>query len=32
MDGAEIPGGELDRVARYASLHPRDWLKPFVPN
>lgn len=29
MDGAEIAGGELDRVARYADLHPRDWFKPF---
>jgi hypothetical protein len=28
MDGAEIPDGELDRVARYANLHPRDWFKP----
>lgn len=29
MDGAEVPDGELDRVARYANLHPRDWFKPF---
>lgn len=30
MDGAEIPGGELERVERYANLHPRDWFKPFA--
>jgi len=30
MDGAEISEGELDRVARYANLHPRDWFKPFA--
>ncbi|MCA1706856.1 MAG: hypothetical protein LC808_27780 [Actinobacteria bacterium] len=30
MDGAEIPGGELARVARYANLHPRDWFEPFA--
>lgn len=30
MDGAEIPGGMLDRVERCANLHPRDWFKPFA--
>lgn len=30
MDGAEIAGGELDRVEGYAHLHPRDWFKPFA--
>lgn len=30
MDGAEIPDSELDRVERYANLHPRDWFKPFA--
>jgi len=30
MDGAEIPDGELDRIERYANLHPRDWFKPFA--
>lgn len=30
MDGAEIPDSEIDRVERYANLHPRDWFKPFA--
>lgn len=30
MDGAEIAGGQLERVERYANLHPRDWFKPFA--
>ena len=30
MDGAEIEGGELDRVQRFANLHPKDWFKPFA--
>lgn len=30
MDGAEEPDGEVDRIARFANLHPRDWFTPFA--
>ena len=30
MDGAEIAGGQLERIERYANLHPRDWFTPFA--
>lgn len=30
LDGAEDPDGELDRFARFANLHPRDWFLPFA--
>lgn len=30
MDGAEDPDSEINRIERYANLHPRDWFKPFA--
>lgn len=30
MDGAEEPDGELDRIARFANLQPKDWFEPFA--
>ena len=30
MDGADDPDSEINRIGRYANLHPRDWFKPFA--
>lgn len=30
MDGVEETENEVNRVERYANLHPRDWFRPFA--
>jgi hypothetical protein len=30
MDGVEDPDSGVNRIERYANLHPRDWFKLFV--